>query len=69
MHPVEKPEVHAVIHSHDPNVVLASMLYKNNEFKIKNQHMIKGIYNNVEKRPGYFDEELIVPIVCTVAET
>ena len=36
---------------------------------IKNQEMIKGIYNNVEKRPGYFDEELIVPIVCTVAET
>ena len=37
----ERPEVKAVIHSHDPNVVLASMLYKGNEFKIKNQHMIK----------------------------
>ncbi len=25
--------------------------------------MIKGIYNNVEKRQGYFDEDLIIPIV------
>ena len=52
-----------MIHSHDPNVVLASMLYKGNEFKIRDQHMIKGIFNFVEGRPGYFDEELIVPIV------
>ena len=59
----ERSNVNAVIHSHDPNVVLASMLYKGSEFRIKNQHMIKGIYNNVEKRPGYFDEELVVPIV------
>lgn len=59
----ERPEVGAVIHSHDSNVVLASMLYKGSEFRIKNQHMIKGIYNNVEKRSGHFDEELVVPIV------
>ena len=58
----------AVIHSHDPNVVLASMLYKGNEFKIRNQHMIKGIFNFVEGRPGYFDEELIVPIVENMRE-
>ena len=38
---LERPNVGAVIHSHDPNVVLASMLYKGTEFKIKNQHMIK----------------------------
>ena len=42
----ERPEVKAVIHSHDPNVVLASMLYKGNEFKIKNQHMIKVSFFN-----------------------
>ena len=93
----ERPEVKAVIHSHDPNVVLASMLYKGNEFKIKNQHMIKvsffnplflpsclviqitfeyhvaffkkqGIFNNVEGRPGFFDEELVVPIVENARE-
>ena len=58
----------AVIHSHDSNVVLASMLYPGNEFKIKNQHMIKGILNNVEQRPGYFDEELVVPIVENARE-
>lgn len=39
------------------------MLYKGNEFKIRNQHMIKAIFNGVEQRPGYFDEELVVPIV------
>lgn len=25
--------------------------------------MIKGIFNNVQQRPGFFDEELVVPIV------
>jgi hypothetical protein len=41
-----------VIHSHAKEVVLASLLYKGKEFRIKNQHMIKGIWNNVEGRPG-----------------
>ena len=30
--------------------------------------MIKGIYNNVEKRAGHFDEELVVPIVENARE-
>ncbi len=32
-----RSEVGAVIHSHEPAVVLASILYKGSEFKIKNQ--------------------------------
>ena len=29
---------------------------------------LQGIYNHVEQRPGYFDEELIVPIVENARE-
>jgi methylthioribulose-1-phosphate dehydratase len=50
----------AVIHSHAKEVVLASLLYKGNEFKIRNQHMIKGIWNNVEGRPGMMSNFLII---------
>jgi len=44
----------AVIHSHAKEVVLASQIYTGKEFRIKNQHMIKGIWNNVEGRRGKF---------------
>ena len=32
------------------------------------QNFFQGIFNNVEQRPGYFDEELIVPIVENARE-
>ena len=47
---------------------MASILYEGPEFKIKNQHMIKAIWNNVEQRPGHFDEELVIPIIDNARE-
>ena len=34
----------------------------------KYRPIFQGIFNHVEQRPGYFDEELIVPIVENARE-
>ena len=51
----------AVIHTHSQAAVLATFLYTN-EFKIKNQEMIKGIPTTTKGYLGYRDT-LVVPII------
>ncbi|XP_063445337.1 methylthioribulose-1-phosphate dehydratase-like isoform X1 [Mytilus trossulus] len=53
----------AVVHAHNPNAVLISLLYPGKEFRITHQQMIKCTYNwKLGKNNKYFDE-LVVPIV------
>eukprot|EP00095_Tigriopus_kingsejongensis_P003694 maker-scaffold11_size778918-snap-gene-6.53 protein:Tk03694 transcript:maker-scaffold11_size778918-snap-gene-6.53-mRNA-1 annotation:"unnamed protein product" len=59
----QERKANAVIHSHGKFVVLASMIYKGCEFRVKDLEMIKGIYHPTENRPYRYDEELVVPII------
>lgn len=53
----------AVIHTHSPAAVMATLLWPGKEFKITHQEMIKGIFDYKLNRHLRFDEELVVPII------
>lgn len=53
----------AVIHTHSPNAVMATLLWPGKEFRCTHLEMIKGIYDYKLKRNLRYDEELVVPII------
>lgn len=53
----------AVIHTHSPNAVMATLLWPGKVFRCTHLEMIKGIYDYQLKRNLRYDEELIVPII------
>lgn len=53
----------AVIHTHSPSAVMATLLWPGKEFRITHQEMIKGIYDYELNRNLMYDEELVVPII------
>lgn len=53
----------AVIHTHSPAAVMATLLWPGKEFRITHQEMIKGIYDYELNRNLMYDEELVVPII------
>lgn len=53
----------AVIHTHSPNAVMATLLWPGKVFRCTHLEMIKGIYDFKLKRNLRYDEELIVPII------
>ncbi|RWS03869.1 putative methylthioribulose-1-phosphate dehydratase-like protein [Dinothrombium tinctorium] len=57
----------AVIHSHDVNANLVTLLATGNEFKISNQEMIKGIKKGSSNESHRYDDTLIVPIIENTA--
>ncbi|XP_058453210.1 probable methylthioribulose-1-phosphate dehydratase [Malaya genurostris] len=53
----------AVIHTHSPAAVLATLLWPGKEFRCTHLEMIKGIYDQKLGRNLRYDEELVVPII------
>lgn len=53
----------AVIHTHSPNAVMATLLWPGKVFRCTHLEMIKGIYDFKLKRNLRYDEELVVPII------
>ncbi|XP_055633706.1 probable methylthioribulose-1-phosphate dehydratase isoform X2 [Toxorhynchites rutilus septentrionalis] len=53
----------AVIHTHSPAAVVATLLWPGREFRCTHLEMIKGIYDYELERNLQFDEELVVPII------
>lgn len=53
----------AVIHTHSPNAVMATLLWPGREFRCTHLEMIKGIYDGDLARNLRYDEELVVPII------
>ena len=53
----------AVIHAHNQNAVMISLLYPGNEFRITHQQMIKCTYNWVKEKNNKYFDELVIPIV------
>jgi len=53
----------AVIHTHSQHAVMATLLWPGKEFRCTHLEMIKGIYDQQEKRYLRYDEKLVVPII------
>lgn len=53
----------AVIHTHSPKAVMATLLWPGKEFRCTHLEMIKGIYSHTLQRYLRYDEELVVPII------
>ncbi|XP_050072170.1 probable methylthioribulose-1-phosphate dehydratase isoform X1 [Anopheles maculipalpis] len=53
----------AVIHTHSPAAVMATLLWPGKEFRCTHLEMIKGIYDYELNRNLMYDEELVVPII------
>lgn len=53
----------AVIHTHSPAAVMATLLWPGREFRCRHLEMIKGIYDHRLGRYLRYDEELVVPII------
>ncbi|XP_039257764.1 methylthioribulose-1-phosphate dehydratase-like isoform X2 [Styela clava] len=53
----------AIIHSHSPKAVMATLLFKDREFRISHQEMLKGMFKgNSGERYGN-EETLVIPII------
>lgn len=63
MLPYRQRQANAVIHTHSPNAVMATLLWPGKEFRCTYLEMIKGIYDQKMGRHLRYDEELIVPII------
>ncbi|XP_065826894.1 probable methylthioribulose-1-phosphate dehydratase isoform X2 [Oscarella lobularis] len=68
MNAYQKRNAGAVIHTHSPNAVMATLFWPGDEFRISNLQMIKAIANEEKGRNYRFDEELIIPIIENRAE-
>ncbi|GAB0094329.1 Probable methylthioribulose-1-phosphate dehydratase [Sergentomyia squamirostris] len=53
----------AVIHTHSPNAVMATLLWEGTEFRCSHLEMIKGVFDAKLGRYLRYDEELVVPII------
>ncbi|ETN65387.1 putative methylthioribulose-1-phosphate dehydratase [Anopheles darlingi] len=53
----------AVIHTHSPAAVMATLIWPGKEFRCTHLEMIKGIYDYELNRNLMYDEELVVPII------
>ncbi|XP_037955416.1 probable methylthioribulose-1-phosphate dehydratase [Teleopsis dalmanni] len=53
----------AVIHTHSQSAVMATLLWPGKEFRCTHLEMIKGIYDEEQKRHLRYDEQLVVPII------
>jgi methylthioribulose-1-phosphate dehydratase len=56
-------QAEAVIHTHSKAAVMATLLSKNNEFRVTHLEMIKGTFNPKKGRYNRYDEEIVVPII------
>merc|ERR1712226_798923 len=59
----ERKSTGAVLHCNGKIPCLASLLYSGTEFKMKNQGIIKGLYNEALKRNYNMDEMVAIPII------
>lgn len=53
----------AVIHTHSQHAVMATLLWPGKTFRCTHLEMIKGVYDEADKRYLRYDEELVVPII------
>ena len=55
--------VGAVIHSHSPKAVMATILFPSKEFRVSNLQMIKGVRKCRTWENHRFDDTLVVPVI------
>ncbi|XP_064555706.1 probable methylthioribulose-1-phosphate dehydratase [Drosophila montana] len=53
----------AVIHTHSQHAVMATLLWPGKTFRCTHLEMIKGVYDESDKRYLRYDEQLVVPII------
>lgn len=53
----------SIIHSHSQNAVLVTLIYKEQEFRISNQEMIKGLQKGNSGEHYSNDDTLVIPII------
>ncbi|EDW27735.1 GL19864 [Drosophila persimilis] len=53
----------AVIHTHSQHAVMATLLWPGKTFRCTHLEMIKGVYDDADKRYLQYDEQLVVPII------
>ncbi|KAH8403485.1 hypothetical protein KR215_001321 [Drosophila sulfurigaster] len=53
----------ACIHTHSQHAVMATLLWPGKTFRCTHLEMIKGIYDEADKRYLRYDEQLVVPII------
>eukprot|EP00118_Oscarella_pearsei_P018907 m.197150 g.197150 ORF g.197150 m.197150 type:complete len:231 (+) comp39543_c1_seq3:334-1026(+) len=63
MNAFKKRGAGAVIHTHSPKAVLATLLWSGKEFRVANLQMIKAIPKGQSGKNYRYDEELVVPII------